>query len=88
MSDKNQYTYADLENDLKNLTPEEKQRPVVGWREEEGFQIQSLMNDPQPYFMDEHGSISQTDYNSLSQAERESYELWRKNGVTVLIEDF
>ena len=82
------YTYEDLENDLKKLSPEEKQRPVIGWREEEGFKIHSLMNDRQPYFKDDYNSISQTDYNALSPTEREDYELYAKDGVTILIEDF
>ncbi len=90
--EKKPYTYADLENDLKELTPEEKKREVIMWREDDAFKTAGLSNDRQPYYSNEEtpedGIISQEDYNSLDEETKSEYKIVYPNGVTVLWEDF
>ncbi len=92
MAEKKKYTYEDLENELKVLTPEQKKRQVIIWREDEGIRVIGLHNDPQPYYISkevpEDGVISESDYNSFNKEEREDYEMSNPDGVTVLCADF
>lgn len=85
---KKQYTFADLEKDLQQLSPEQKQREVICWREDEAIRVAGMHNDPQPYYLNDDGCISKEDYDQLDPEQQSEYKLWRQNGVTVLWEDF